>query len=98
VLVMGSAEGCSPDDRKTVELVKALRATGNLRPLVSVLRESDGGPERAREALLMLGELDLELLVQVALDTLIDDYVEDPALAHQTRRHIPRQDSEAEAG
>jgi hypothetical protein len=42
----------------------------------------------ARDALLLLGELDLELLVQVALDTLIRDYVEDPGLAHQTRREI----------
>ena len=44
------------------------------------------GPERARDALRLLGELDLELLVQVALDTLIDDYVNDPALALQNRR------------
>lgn len=94
---MGFAEDFSPEDRKTAELVKALRATGNLRPLVSVLRESDGGPERARDALLMLGELDLDLLVQVALDTLIDDYVEDPALAHQTRRHISGPGSDAQS-
>jgi hypothetical protein len=92
---MGSPED---EERRTAELVKALRATGNLRPLVRVLRESDGGPERARDALLMLGELDLDLLVQVALDTLIDDYVEDPALAHQTRRHLPGPGSEAESG
>ncbi len=86
----------SPDhEQETAELVKALRASGNLRPLVGVLREPDGGPERARDALLMLGELDLELLVQVALDTLIDDYVEDPALAHQTRREIRGEGSSA---
>lgn len=95
---MGSAEDLSPDEPKTAELVKALRAPGNLRPLVSVLRDSDGGPERARDALLMLGELDLALLVQVALGTLIDDYVEDPAVAPETRRHSPGQDSEAEPG
>jgi hypothetical protein len=41
-----------------------------------------------------LGELDLDLLVQVALDTLIDDYVEDPAFAHKTRRHVRGNDSE----
>ena len=85
---MGSTEDFSQEERETAELVKALRSSGNLRPLVSLLRGSDGGPERARDALLMLGELDLDVLVQVALDTLIDDYVDNPALALQTRRHI----------
>jgi hypothetical protein len=77
------------------ELIKALRRTGNLRPLVTVLRDGDAGPERARDALLLLGELDLELLVQVTLDTLIDGYVEDPGLAHQTRREIRGSDAGA---
>ncbi len=45
-------------------------------------------PERARHALQLLGELDLQLLVQVALDTLIDDYVSDPGLALQDRRAV----------
>ena len=63
-------------------------ATGNLGPLLTVLRGSDGGPERARDALLLLGELDVELLVQIALDTLIADHIEDPALAVQTRRAV----------
>ena len=85
---MAASEGQTPEERETAELVKALRETGNLRPLVAVLRNTDGGPERARDALLSLGELDLELLVQVALDTLTHDYVEDPGLAHQTRREI----------
>jgi hypothetical protein len=76
-------------------LVKALRRTGNLRPLVTVLRDGDEGPERARDALLLLGEFDLELLVQVTLDTLIDAYVEDPGLAHQTRREIRGSDAGA---
>lgn len=85
---MAAPESPTPQELATAELVKTLRATGNLRPLVGVLREEESGPERARDALLLLGELDLELLVQVALDTLIDDYVSDPALAHQTRREI----------
>jgi hypothetical protein len=85
---MAAVEGQTPEERETAELVKALRETGNLRPLVAVLRNADGGPESARDALRLLGELDLELLVQVALDTLIHDYVEDPGLAHQTRREI----------
>jgi hypothetical protein len=40
-------------------------------------------------------EFDLELLVQVTLDTLIDAYVEDPGLAHQTRREIRGSDAGA---
>jgi hypothetical protein len=83
-----SPEDPTPQERATGELVKALRETGNLRPLVAVLRDADGGPERARDALVLLGELDLEFLVHVALDTLIDDYVQEPALALQTRRQI----------
>ncbi|MEA2169630.1 MAG: hypothetical protein QOF76_2930 [Solirubrobacteraceae bacterium] len=85
---MAASEEHTPEERKTAELVKALRETGNLRPLVAVLRGHDRGPERARDALLLLAELDPELLAQVALDTLIDDYVEDPALAQQTRRLV----------
>ena len=85
---MAALEAPTPAERETAELVEALRETGNLRPLIAVLRNTDGGIECARDALLMLGELDLELLVQVALDTLIRDYVEDPGLAHQTRREI----------
>jgi hypothetical protein len=90
---MAALEGPTPAERETAELVKALRATGNLRPLVAVLRNPDGGPECARDALLLLGELDLELLVQVALDTMIQDYVEDPGLAHQTRREMRGSDA-----
>jgi hypothetical protein len=85
---VASSEAPSPEERQTADLVKALRATGNLHPLVAVLREPDGGPERARDALLLLGELDLELLVQIALDTLIEEHVVDSARARQTRRQI----------
>jgi hypothetical protein len=92
---MAVGELPTPEEEKTAELVKVLRASGNLRPLVAVLRDPDGGPELARDALLMLGELDVELLVQVALDTLIDGYVEDPGLAHQTRREIRGADSQS---
>jgi hypothetical protein len=93
--VMVAAEVPTPEERKTFELVKALRETGNLRPLVAVLRNPDGGPERARDALLLLAELDPELLAQVALDTMIHDYVDDPGLAQQTRREIRGNDAGA---
>lgn len=92
---MAAVEGQTPEERETAELVMALRETGNVRPLVAVLRNPDGGPESARNALLLLGELDVELLVQVALDTLIHDYVDDPGLAHQTRRQIRGNDDDA---
>jgi hypothetical protein len=90
---MAASDGQMPEEFATAELVRALRETGNLRPLVAVLRNPDGGPECARDALLLLGELDLELLVQVALDTMIQDYVEDPGLAHQTRREMRGSDA-----
>ena len=35
-----------PDKRDTVELVKKLIATGNLRPLIEALRNGDRGPKR----------------------------------------------------
>ena len=74
------------EERQTLELVQSLIESGNLHPLIARLRTSDTGPERARDALKLLGDLDRELLVQLALDTLIEQYVEDPGLAHQTRR------------
>ena len=81
-------ENPSERERDTVFLVGLLRATADTGPLVSLLRGADGGPERARDALSLLGELDRELLVQVALDALIDANVADPAAAAQTRRVI----------
>ena len=74
------------DERETLTLVRDLVATGNLHPLLRRLRDGETGPEQARDALHTLGELELGLLVQLSLDTLIDQYVEDPGVAHQTRR------------
>lgn len=86
---MASAEEeLSAEEAQTLELVSALISTGNLHPLVQRLREAQLGPERARDALRVLGDLDLDLLVQLALDTLIDQYVDDPGIAHQTRREV----------
>ncbi len=81
-------DGMTPGERETVSLVDALSSTGNLHPLIARLREDGVGPERARDALRTLAELDLDLLVQITLDTLIDAYVTDPGVAHQTRRAI----------
>ena len=76
----------TPDDDSTVELVIALRDTGNLHPLIGLLRDGEIGPESARDALRTLAEYDIDLLIQIALDTLISEYVEDAGMAHQTRR------------
>lgn len=83
---MAVDEDLPVEERETLELAQDLVKSGNLHPLVARLRSGETGPERARDALRVLGDLDLDLLVQLALDTLIDQYVEDPGLAHQTRR------------
>ena len=76
----------TPRERATIELVTQLVDTGNLRPLIEALRNGDSGPEDAREALRLLADYDVDRLVQVALDTLITEYVDDPGMAHQPRR------------
>ena len=83
---MGAAEDLTAEERETLELVQELIASGNLHPLIARLRAGEAGPEHARDALKVLGDLDLDMLVQLALDTLIDQYVADAGLAHQTRR------------
>jgi hypothetical protein len=86
------------DDRHTAELAAELRESGNLHPLIARLREGEVGPERARDVLRVLAELDVDLLVQITLDALIDAYLTDPGIAHQPRRVVrPRQDGPDEA-
>lgn len=77
-----------PEDRELMQIAQDLIATGKLHPLVALLKGADGGPEHARDALRLLGEYDLDVLVQVALDTLIDEHFDDPESARQTRRVI----------
>lgn len=76
----------TPEERATINLAAKLIHTGNLRPLIEKLRNENGGPEDARDALRVLADLDVDRLVQIALDTLIAEYVVDPGLAHQPRR------------
>jgi hypothetical protein len=78
----------SQNEQEIAQIVGVLRATGNMKPLIALLRGSDGGPEHARDALRLLGELDVDILVQLALDTLIEDYLDSPELALQTRRVV----------
>ena len=77
------ADDLSPDEQATLELVRQLVASGNLHPLIARLRHGEIGPESARDALRVLAELDLDLLVQITLDGLITTYLDDPGLAHQ---------------
>lgn len=76
----------TPADRATIDLVTRLVATGNLRPLIEALRNGGRGPEDARDALRLLADLDVDRLVQIALGTLVIEYVTDLGPAHQTRR------------
>lgn len=90
---MAAPGDLTPDELKTIALVNALTDTGNLGPLVGVLQGADGGPERARDALRLLGELDLDLLVQIALDTLANGHLADPSGAEQPRRALRGDDA-----
>ena len=87
------ADDLSPEERATLELVTELAASGNLHPLIARLRDGEVGPESARDALLVLAELDLDLLVQITLDGLVTTYLDDPGLAHQPRRLVPGEQS-----
>lgn len=66
----------TPSERATVGMVRQLAASGTLGPLVQGLRSGEHGLVEARDALRTLGELDGERLVEIALDTLINEYVE----------------------
>lgn len=85
---MAFVDDLSPEEQATLELTTQLRDSGNLHPLIARLRDGDIGPESARDALRVLAELDLDLLVQITLDSLIATYVGDPGLAHQPRRVV----------
>ena len=91
---MAFADDLSLEEQATLELATELVATGNLHPLIARLREGELGPESARDALRILAELDLDLLVQITLDGLITAYLDDPGLAHQPRR-VARGDGSA---
>jgi hypothetical protein len=85
---MAFAEDLPLEERATLELVTQLVATGNLHPLIARLRDGELGPESARDALRTLAEFDVDLLVQITLDSLVTTYLEDPGLAHQPRRVV----------
>jgi hypothetical protein len=84
------------EERDAIELASQLRDSGNLHPLIARLRDGEVGPERARAVLRLLGEFDIDLLVQITLDGLISVFVEDPGLAHQPRRVVRSEDGAAD--
>jgi hypothetical protein len=93
---MASVDDLPADERATIELAAQLRDSGNLHPLIERLRDGQVGPERARDALRILAELDVDLLVQITLDGLINVYLADPGLAHQPRRVVRSEGPDAE--
>jgi hypothetical protein len=90
---MAFADDVSLEEQATLDLVTELVATGNLHPLIARLRDGELGPESARDALRTLGELDLDLVVQITLDGLVTTYLQDSGLAHQPRRVVAREES-----
>lgn len=90
---MAFADDLSLEEQATVGLATQLIATGDLHPLIARLRNGEVGPESARDALRVVGELDLDLLMQIALDGLIASYLDDLGLAHQPRRVIRGEES-----
>ena len=85
---MAFADDLSAEEQAALELAGELVATGNLHPLIARLRDGELGPESARDALRIVAELDLDLLLQITLDSLVTTYLDDPELAHQPRRVV----------
>ena len=93
---MAYLDDLSSNERATAQLAAQLRDSANLHPLIARLRKGEVGPERARDVLRTLAELDIDLLVQITLDGLISAYLEDPGLAHQPRRVVRPDESDTE--
>lgn len=85
---MPNSDEPTDEERETLALVTGLRAYGDVAALVALVQGGDGGPERARDALTVLAELDPELIVQVALDALIHAHIDAEVTAPQTRRVV----------
>ena len=79
----GAADSAPRSDRLTAAehasaaMAHKLMETGDLGPLIQALRDGEQGREGAREVLQVMVELDPDQLVQVALDTLMDEHFSD---------------------
>jgi|GEM_PF-6697214 len=71
----------SAHERQVVGVVTQLRANVDPASITAMVRDGGGALECVREALEVLGELDPELLVRVALDALVCAHVDDRAAA-----------------
>ena len=69
----------TPAERTSAELARAVVDAGHLGPLVEELENGEQRREGARVALRTLVELDPDRLVQIALDTPVDQYCGGPA-------------------
>jgi hypothetical protein len=68
-------------ERAIVGVVAQLRANDEAAPVAALVRDGGEALERVREALEVLGELDPQLLVQVALDALVYARVDNAGVA-----------------
>ena len=74
----GAVDEPTPAEHATVGMVGKLLASGTLEPLTQALESGEQGLVEARDVLRMLVEFDRERLVQIALDSLIDENVDRP--------------------
>ncbi len=77
-------EALTAHERTIVGVVAQLRANSRAAALTTLVRGGDKTLECVREALEVLGELDPQLLVQVALDALVSVHVDDRGAARLT--------------
>ena len=69
----------SIDEQTSIDLVATLLDTGNLHPLIPLMR-GQHGREQARDALRVLSDYDAEMLVQFVLEHLADPNATQAAL------------------
>ena len=78
---MANDDPQTADEEQTLSLVRQQRAEVDTAALITSLQDGRRGPERVRDALTLLAELDPDLIVQIALDALIQAHINDAAAA-----------------
>lgn len=68
---MGRSDELTTEEQKTLMLASTLREAESLRPLITLMRDGTISAEQAGDALQVLAELDLDLLVEGAVDLLV---------------------------
>jgi hypothetical protein len=77
-------EPLTAHERAIVGVVAELRANSHAASITALMRDGDEALESVREALEVLGELDPQLLVRVALDALVCAHVDDRGAARRS--------------